>query len=713
MDDFVFNTTMIAVAIGAVILMGLLGLLAKFYKKVEQGKALVRTGGSKPKVSFSGIYVIPLIHRLEIMDISVKRVEIDRTGGNGLICNDNMRADIKVAFFVRVNKTNEDVLNVAQSLGCERASQTAALVELFDAKFSEALKTVGKKYNFVDLYNSRKEFKEDIIEVIGRDLNGYFLEDVAIDYLEQTPLQSLNPNNILDAEGIKKITDLTAAQLILANEIARNKEKTIKKQDIEAREAILELERQLAEKEAKQQREVLSVQAREKAETLKVQQEERLKAEGARIQTDEELAIAEQNKERQVIVAQKNKERTAAIESERVEKDRALEAIERERVVELTQIEKDKALEEQRKNIQDVIRERVMVERAVVEEQEKIKDTQAEAEANREKTVALTLAEKKAEEEKIRRLKEAEAEKLASEELAQQQIIEAEAAFKSSQKQAQARKALAEAKAAEEATIGMSEVQVMEARALAIEKEGAAQARVVELHANAEAKAIEHKARAEATGIEAKALAEAHGLQAKAEAAEKQGLAEATVMAKKFTAEAEGIEQKAESMKKLDNVGKDHEEFKLRLEKEKDVELAHIRVQKDIAVAQAHVLQEALKSAKIDIVGGETMFFDRIVGAISQAKQIDHLIEGSNVLSDVKSTFFDGDTSLFADKLKGFIGQFGLKTEDIKNLTLSALLVKLMGLADDMDTQDTLQQLLTGIRHLGLSDRTVDSLGLH
>lgn len=703
---------MIAVAIGAVILIGLLGLLAKFYKKVEQGKALVRTGGSKPRVSFSGMYVIPLIHRLEIMDISVKRVEIDRTGSNGLICNDNMRADIKVAFFVRVNKTNEDVLNVAQSLGCERASQTTALVELFDAKFSEALKTVGKKYNFVDLYNSRKEFKEDIIEVIGRDLNGYFLEDVAIDYLEQTPLQSLNPNNILDAEGIKKITDLTAAQMILANEIARNKEKTIKKQDIEAREAILELERQLAEKEAKQQREVLSVQAREKAETLKVQQQERLKAEGARIQTDEELAVAEENKERQVIVAQKNKERTEAIETERVEKDRALEAIERERIVELTQIEKDKALEEERKNIQDVIRERVMVERAVVEEQEKIKDTQAEAEANREKTVALTLAEKKAEEEKIRRIKEAEAEKLASEELAQQQIIEADAAFKSSQKQAQARKALAEAKAAEEATIGMSEVQVMEARALAIEKEGAAQARVVELHANAEAKAIEHKARAEATGIEAKALAEAHGLQAKAEATEKQGLAEATVMAKKFAAEAEGIEQKAESMKKLDSVGKEHEEFKLRLEKEKDVELAQIQVQKDIAVAQAHVLQEGLKSAKIDIVGGETMFFEKVVGAISQAKQIDHLVEGSNVLSDVKSAFFNGDASLFADKLKGFIRQFGLKTEDVKNLTLSALLVKLIGLADDAGTQNTLHQLLDGVRQLGLSDRTVDTLGL-
>lgn len=39
--------------------------------------------------------------------------------------------------------------------------------------------------------------------MIGDDLNGYVLEDVTIDYLEQTPKSSLDPNNILDAEDIK------------------------------------------------------------------------------------------------------------------------------------------------------------------------------------------------------------------------------------------------------------------------------------------------------------------------------------------------------------------------------------------------------------------------------------------------------------------------------------------------------------------------------
>src|SRR5690606_41886375 len=44
----------------------------------------------------------------------------------------------------------------------------------------------------------------------------------------------------------------------------------------------------------------------------------------------------------------------------------------------------------------------------------------------------------------------------------------------------------------------------------------------------------------------------------------------------------------------------------------KTVELAQIDVQRQIAEQQAIVIGEALKHSKIDIVGGEVEFFDRI-----------------------------------------------------------------------------------------------------
>ncbi|MBF4982986.1 flotillin family protein, partial [Nonlabens mediterrranea] len=269
-------------------------IIAMFYKKVHQGQALVRTGFGGTKVATDkGLYVVPVFHRVETMDISVKKIQIERMGVEGLICKDNMRADIKVAFFVRVNNEVEYIKKVAQTIGVARASRKETLEDLFEAKFSEALKTVGKKFEFIDLYEARREFRDEIVDIIGTDLNGYTLEDCAIDFLEQTSVSHLKPDNILDAEGIKKITDLTAAQNIKANLIKRDEEKVIRKQDVEAREAILELDKQLAEKEEQQKREISNIKSREEAETLKVAEEERLKSETARIATEEKVKVAE------------------------------------------------------------------------------------------------------------------------------------------------------------------------------------------------------------------------------------------------------------------------------------------------------------------------------------------------------------------------------------------------------------------------------------
>lgn len=661
-------------------------IIAIFYRKIPQGESLVRTGFGGTAVAFDkGLYVIPVLHRVEIMDISIKKIEIERTGVNGLICKDNIRADIKVAFFVRVNKSVEDIINVAQTIGCNRASEIDTLRSLFDAKFSEALKTVGKKFEFIELYEARREFREEIINIIGTDLNGYILDDCAIDDLEQTALTVLKPDNILDSEGIKKITELTAAQNIKSNLIKRDEEKIIRKQDVEAREAILELDKQLAEKEEQQKREIANIKSREEAETLKVAEEERLKSETARIATQEKVKVAEENMERQIIVAAKNKQRTDAVETERVEKDRMLEATERERIVTLAQIEKEKVVEVEKKNIQDVIRDRVTLEKGVVEEQENMKDIQAFKTADRDKQVKITIAEANAQEDLIKTIKAAEAQKEAAKQKAEEINIEAQAQKEASEKEAEARKTLAEATAKEEATIGLSEAQVMHAKADAREREGMVEAIV-----------IEKKAKAEALGIEAKA-----------EAIRKEGLAEAEVIKEKAIADAAGIEEKAEAMKKLDGVGKEHEEFKLRLDKELQVDLAHINIQKEIADAQAEVIGEALKAANIDIVGGETMFFDQIVGQITRAKGIDRLVKHSDNIQDVKDAILGSDDvkGNLLEKIKEFATKYGISSEDIKNLTIANILMDLKQKTTDSSENNMFTNLLNLAKGLGLSDK--------
>ncbi len=667
--------------IGGVIFFFLIILFAfaTFYKKIPQGKAIVRTGVGGGKVAFNkGMYVIPILHKMEIMDISVKKLQIDRMEFDGLICKDNIRADIKVAFFVRVNKSVDDVLNVAQTIGTERASDVETLRNLFEAKFSEALKTVGKKFDFIELYEARREFRDEILNVIGTDLNGYILDDCAIDYLEQTEVKFLSPQNILDAQGIKKITELTARENMNANLIRREEEKVIKKQNVEAREAILELERQMAEKEEKQKREIDNIKAREMAEIQKVREEERLKAETVRIKTDETLAVQEENKLRQIIIAEKNKLRTDAVETERVEKDRALEQTEREKIVTLAQIEKEKSIEVEKKNIQDVIRERVKLEKGVVEEQQGMKDIEAFRTVEREKAVGITHASQEAEEKLIFTVKAAEAEKKAAEEKAKQLIIDAEARKEAATKQAEARKILAEAQAREDATLGLSEAEVMIAKAEAAERQGTVDATVIEKIA---------------------------------EAKRKEGLAEAEVVKEKALAEAAGIEEKAEAMKKLDAVGKDHEEFKILVKKDLDIALAQVNIQKDIAQSQAEVLGTALKTAKIDIVGGETMFFENIVKQISNAKGFDRLINESENATQIKTALL-GDGSGSGDlmeRIASFAEKYNVSTNDLKNLTIASLLLKLQSNAS-ADDKPGITNLANLVNSLGISNKKLNQL---
>lgn len=669
------NLPLIAgIIIVAVATVGLIFWILSMYKKTVQGIVILRTGYGGTKVFFNAGIVIPIIHRMESMDISVKKLEISREGRAGLICKDNMRADIQVAFFIRVNKSVDDIVNVGQTIGCQRASDAQTLRELFEAKFSEALKTVGKKFDFTELYEARSEFRQEILDIIGTDLNGYVLDDCAIDYLEQTSIDKLDKDNILDSEGIKKITELTATQNIKANQVRRDEEKTITKQNVEAREAILELEKQLAEKEESQKREVANIKARENAEILKVEEEERLRYETVRIATEEKLQIAEENKLRQVVIAAKNKERADLVETERVLKDKALEATERERIVSLAQIEKEKAIELEKKSIQDAIRERLTMEKTVVEEQQGIKDLEAFKTAERNKQVEITVATQEAEKKLIEETRAAESRRLAAEKDAQKYVIEAQAKRDAAEKEAEARKIIADAKAKEEATVGLSEAQVLHAKADAAERQGIVEAIVIEK---------------------------------KADASRKEGIAQAEVIKEKALAEAAGITEKAEAMKKLNDAGKDHEEFRLQLAKEKDVELAQIAIQKDIAEAQSMVLAEAFKTAKIDIVGGDNTFFDNVIRQVSAGKGLDKFVSHSENAQIVRENLL-GDGENIIGKVMGMVDKYKISSDDIKNMSIASLIFKLNGLANQQE-KGILERALDMARHLGVENKPVNN----
>ena len=91
--------TVVGVAIA--VIFAVIMIVGKFYRKVDQGHALIiNKMKNEPDVTTTGGIVYPVIHKMEVMDISTKRMVLERRENSGLICKDNIRADIAITFYL-------------------------------------------------------------------------------------------------------------------------------------------------------------------------------------------------------------------------------------------------------------------------------------------------------------------------------------------------------------------------------------------------------------------------------------------------------------------------------------------------------------------------------------------------------------------------------------------------------------------------------------
>jgi hypothetical protein len=187
---------------------------------------------------------------------------------------------------------------------------------------------------------------------------------------------------------------------------------------------------------------------------------------------------------------------------------------------------------------------------------------------------------------------------------------------------------------AEAAAAGLAEVEVQERSAAAISKVGVA-----------EAQATAARLTAEADGVRAKALAEAEGTTA-------QAAAESALIGGRLKAEAAGLTEKAAAMAALDDASRGHEEYRLRLAAERDVRLAGLDTQRQIAEAQATVLATGLEKADIQIVGGDTVFFDRLLGAVAAGRSVDSFVGSSETVKALGADWLDGSGRFTEDATK-------------------------------------------------------------
>ena len=89
------NLAFVLIGIGAIFLIGIMVMVARFYRKVDQGRALiVNKMREEPDVTFTGGVVLPIIHRAEVMDISLNEVKVLLHRGRKLLARALARTSV-------------------------------------------------------------------------------------------------------------------------------------------------------------------------------------------------------------------------------------------------------------------------------------------------------------------------------------------------------------------------------------------------------------------------------------------------------------------------------------------------------------------------------------------------------------------------------------------------------------------------------------------
>jgi uncharacterized membrane protein YqiK len=348
-------------------------LLRWLYQRSTKETAFVRTGFGGEKVVVSGgAFVIPVLHDISPVNMTVMRIEVERRETQALITKNRMRVDVIAEFFVKVGSSREAVSFAAQTLG-RRTLEADGARDLLEGRFASALRTVAAQMTLEEMHEQRQDYAQRVRSVASEGLaqNGLDLESVAIVDLDQTNLEFFDSSNAFDAEGLTQLTESIEARRRMRNEIEQRTQIEIRTQNLDAQRKSLDIDREgeyarlaqehdielrrtaqrleLARDRATrdQESEQALLAAREEVEKSKFVQERNLAE--ARIKNQEEIQQREIARRRLIDeVELKSRELTEreqialelALERARIERDREQSELElnRRRILELAEI---------------------------------------------------------------------------------------------------------------------------------------------------------------------------------------------------------------------------------------------------------------------------------------------------------------------------------------------------------------------------------------
>lgn len=395
-----------AYALGFVVFILVLGIIfVRIYNKTTKEQAFIRTGLGGAKVILDGgSIVLPMVHDITLINLNTLKLIVTRQNEQSLITSDKLKVDVIVEFFVRVKRDKDSISRAASTLGT-KTLRPEDLKSLIEGKLVDSLRSVASQTTMESLHIERKEFVQQVSNTVAEDLNanGLELESVSLTSLDQTNIDYFNENNAFDAQGLRKIAEVTEAKRKERIDIEEDTKVQIAMKKLEAEKKILTIQEEEAFAKASQESNIRI----ERSQQSK-------KSEEQEILNSKEVSVANIQKDQEIQELEILKNRK--LETDKIQKEEALEIALQEKNIKVSEKSTAVAMADAKANLEKA---------KEVKTQEEIITSKEIEIANRIKSLALIKASQEAEEEAVGKKTLALAEKEAAEDKADALKIQA------------------------------------------------------------------------------------------------------------------------------------------------------------------------------------------------------------------------------------------------------------------------------------------------
>jgi len=270
--------------------------LQRYYAKATLDTALIRTGmGGQRVVTDGGCISLPIVHQLQKVSMQTLPLTAARSGKNAALTKDQIRADIQMAFEVRVEPSEGSIANAAQSLGQRIARNGEAVQEVLESTLVDAILNASASRTLDEIHLDRVKFTADVSGIVEAQATRLGLTIVAASLVsvDQSDFSQLNENNAFNAKGMRKLAELISEERKARIKVETETDVAIREHKLTQHQQELNITRQEREAEISQAEHLDKMEADAKSRSQQAKASATLATEEVRIEK-ERLAKASQ-----------------------------------------------------------------------------------------------------------------------------------------------------------------------------------------------------------------------------------------------------------------------------------------------------------------------------------------------------------------------------------------------------------------------------------